>query len=80
MRLEDQSAVLEWLPVEMRTVRRYEPREPTRMQRNFETVAAAVRYATTHVPADFRETATITTDAGNKLRWADIERMSKVRN
>ena len=78
MRLEDQSAVLEWLPVEMRTVRRYEPR--TRMQRNFETVAAAVRYATTYVPEDFRETATITTDAGNKLRSADIERMSKVRN
>jgi hypothetical protein len=80
MRLEDQSAVLEWLPVEMRAVRRYGPRELTRMQRNFETVGAAIRYATTYVPEDVRETATITTDAGNTLRWPDIERMSKVRN
>jgi hypothetical protein len=48
------------------------------MQRNFETVAAAVRYATTFVPEDFGETATITTDAGNTLHWTDIERMSRV--
>ena len=80
MRLEDQSAVLEWLPVEINTIRRYQRRELTRMQRNFETVAAAVRYATTYVPEDFRETATITTDAGSTLHWPDIERMSKARN
>ena len=78
--MEDQVAVLEWLPVEMHTARRYNRREITRMQRNFETVAAAVRYATTYVPEDFRETATITTDAGSTLHWADIERMSKARN
>ena len=78
MRLEDQSAVLEWLPLEMQTVRRYEPRELRRMQRIFETVTAAIRYATTFVPEGFRETATITTDAGNTLQWADIKRMSKV--
>jgi hypothetical protein len=80
MRLEDQFAVLEWLPVETHTVRRYKPRGNTRMQRNFETVAAAVRYATTYVPEDFRETAKITTDAGSTLHWADIERMSRARN
>ena len=80
MRLEDQSAVLEWLPVEINTIRRYQRRELTRMQRSFETVAAAVRYATTYVPDDFRETATIKTEAGKTLHWADIERMSKARN
>jgi hypothetical protein len=80
MRLEDQSAVLEWLPVEMHPIRRYEPRELTRRQRTFETVAAAVRYATTYVPEDFRGTATIKTDAGNTLHWADIQRMREAQN
>jgi hypothetical protein len=80
MQLKDQSAVLEWLPVEMNTIWTYRPRELTRMQRTFETVSAAVRYVTTFVPQGFRETATITTDAGNTLHWAEIERMSKVRN
>jgi hypothetical protein len=78
MRLEDQSAVLEWLPLEIQTVRKYQPRELRRLQRNFETVTAAIRYATTFVPEGFRETATITTDAGNTLHWTDIERMSRV--
>ena len=78
MRLEDQFAVLEWLPLEIQTVRKYQPRELRRLQRNFQTVTAAIRYATTFVPEGFRETATITTDAGNTLHWADIKRMSKV--
>jgi hypothetical protein len=78
MRLEDQSAVLEWLPLEIQTVRKYQPRELRRLQRNFETVTAAIRYAITFVPEGFRETATITTDTGNTLHWTDIKRMSNV--
>ena len=53
MRLEDQSAVLEWLPLEIQTVRKYQPHELRRLQRNFQTVTAAIRYATTVVPEEF---------------------------
>jgi hypothetical protein len=48
------------------------------LQRNFQTVTAAIRYAITFVPEGFRETATITTDTGNTLHWTDIKRMSNV--
>lgn len=47
MRFEDQSAVLEWFPTEMQTVRRYKPNEIKRQRMNFESVAAAIGYATT---------------------------------
>ena len=53
MRFTDQSAVLEWLPVEMKPVRQYEPKEITRQRMNFESVAAAVDYATTTLPEGF---------------------------
>ncbi len=46
MRVFDQPAVLEWFPTEMRTVRRYQPIEFKRQRMDFESVAAAVSYAT----------------------------------
>jgi hypothetical protein len=76
MRLEDQSAVLEWFPVEMQTVRRYEPREIKRQRMNFESVAATIEYATNTLPEGFCETATITTGDGRIFHWADIKAMS----
>jgi hypothetical protein len=79
MRFEDQSAVLEWFPAEMRTVRRYQPIEIKRQRMNFESVAAAVQYATTTLPAGFRDNATIETGDGNTLRCADIEAMGQAR-
>jgi hypothetical protein len=76
MRFTDQSAVLEWLPVEMKPVRQYEPKEITRQRMNFESVAAAVDYATTTLPEGFRANATIKTGQDVTLYWGDIERMS----
>ena len=76
IRFEDQSAVLEWFPTEMRTVRHYQPIEIKRQRMNFESVAAAISYATTKLPEGFRDNATITAADGNTLRWADIEAMS----
>jgi hypothetical protein len=77
MRFADQSTVLEWLPVEMKPVRQYEPKEITRQKMNFESVVAAVIYATTVLPEGFRVNATIKTEESVTLYWADIERMSK---
>jgi hypothetical protein len=76
-RLEDQSAVLEWFPAEMRTVRQYQPIEIKRQRMNFESVRAAVEYATPTLPDGFRENATITTGDGKTLYRADIDAMSK---
>jgi hypothetical protein len=73
MRFEDQSAVLEWFPTEMQTVRRYQPNEIKRQRMNFESVAAAIGYATTGLP----DSATIETKDGRMLRWADIEAMAR---
>jgi len=77
MRLQDQPAVLEWFPTEMKTVRRYQPVEMTRQRMSFETVAAAVSFATSSLPEAFRLNATIETRGGITLHWADIEAMSK---
>jgi hypothetical protein len=77
MRFEDQSAVLEWFPMEMRTIRRYQPIEIKRQRMNFESIKAAVQYATTTLPEGFRDNATVTTGDGKTLYWADIEAMSK---
>jgi hypothetical protein len=77
MRFEDQSAILEWFPVGMEPVRKYEPREIKRQRMNFESVRAAVQYATTTLPEAFRDNAAITTGDDKTLYWADIEAMSK---
>ena len=77
MRFADQSAVLEWLPVEMKPVRQYEPKEITRQRMNFESVAAAGEYATTKLPEGFRSNATVKTDGDVTLYWGDIFRMSE---
>jgi hypothetical protein len=77
-RLADQPAVLEWFPSEMKTVGRHQPIQITRQRRNFETVAAAVAYATSSLPEAFRDNATIAT-GDITLRWGDIEAMSKAR-
>jgi len=77
MRLQNQPAVLEWFPAEMKTVRRYQPIEITRQRRSFETVTAAVSFATSSLPVAFRLNATIETGGGITLHWADIEAMSK---
>jgi uncharacterized protein YraI len=72
-RLADQPAILEWFPAEIRTVGRHQPIQITRQRRNFETVAAAVAYATSTLSEAFRANATIA--AGEiTLRWGDIER------
>jgi hypothetical protein len=76
MRLQDQPAVLEWFPTEMKTVRRYQPID-TRQRMNFESVAAAVDYATSRLPEAFRHTTAIETADSITLRWADIEAMSR---
>jgi hypothetical protein len=75
-RLADQPAVLEWFPIGMRTVGHHQPIEITRQRMNFETVAAAVAYATSTLPEGFRHNATIAT-GDIKLRWADIETWAK---
>jgi hypothetical protein len=75
-RLADQPAVLEWFPSDMKTVGRHQPIQITRQRRNFETVAAAVAYATSVLPEGFRANATIST-SDVTLYWADIEAMSK---
>lgn len=75
-RLVDQPAILEWLPTEMRSVRRYQPTEIKRQRMHFETVAAGVEYATSTLPEAFRNNATI--KAGEvTLHWADIDAMRK---
>jgi hypothetical protein len=71
----DQPAILEWLPTEMRTVSRYQPTEIKRQRMHFETVAAAVGYATSTLPEGFRHNATIETEHNITLRWADIDAM-----
>ena len=50
MRFEDQPAVLEWLPVDMKPARYDQPMEMARHRMNFESVTAAVKYATTTLP------------------------------
>jgi hypothetical protein len=75
-RLADQPAVLEWFPSEMKTVGRYQPIQIMRQRRNFETVAAAVAYATSVLPEGFRANATIATGEIT-LHWGDIERWDK---
>jgi hypothetical protein len=76
MRLKDQPAVLEWFPTEIKTVRRYQPLRITPQRMNFETVAAAVAYATSTLPEGFRRNATIKT-RDVTLHWGDIERWGK---
>jgi hypothetical protein len=76
-RLADQPAVLEWFPTEMRTVRQYQPTEIKRQRMHFESVAAAVGYATSTLPEGFRHNATIETENNITLHWADIEAMRK---
>lgn len=75
-RLADQPAVLERFPTEIKTVRRYQPLQITSQRMNFETVAAAVAYATSTLPEGFRPNATITTPDVT-LYWGDIERWGK---
>jgi hypothetical protein len=77
MRLLDQPAILEWFPLEIKTVRRYQPLEITRRRMRFETGTAAVEYATTTLPEAFRPNASIQIEGGVTLRWADIEAMRK---
>lgn len=77
MRLQDQPAVLEWFPTEVKTVRRYQPIEITRQRMNFESVAAAVKYATSRLPEAFQHTAAIETADDIMLRWSDIEAMGR---
>jgi hypothetical protein len=75
-RLADQPAVLEWFPSELKTVGRHQPIQITRQRRRFETVAAAVAYATSTLQEGFRDNATIA--AGEiTLRWGDIARWVK---
>jgi hypothetical protein len=76
MRFEDQSAVLEWLPVDMKPARYDQPMEMARHRMNFESVTAAVKYATTTLPEGFRSNATIRIGNNVTLDWGDIERMS----
>jgi hypothetical protein len=76
-RLVDQPAILEWFPAEIRTVRQYQPGEIKRQRMNFETVGAAVGYATSTLPEGFRHNATIETEHNITLRWVDIEAMRK---
>jgi hypothetical protein len=75
-RLADQPAILEWLPLEMKAVGHHQPIQITRQRRNFETVEAAVAYATSALPEAFRANATITT-GDITLRWDDIERWNR---
>jgi hypothetical protein len=76
MRFEDQTAVLEWLPVDMKPARYDQPMEMARHRMNFESVTAAVKYATTTLPEGFRSNATIRIGNNVTLDWGDIERMS----
>ena len=76
-RLVDQPAILEWFPTEMRTVRQHQPNEINQQRMHFETVAAAVGYASSTLPEGFRHTATIETEGNITLHWADIDAMSK---
>jgi hypothetical protein len=75
-RLADHPAVLEWVSTEMRAAGHHQPLLPTRGRMNFETVAAAVAYATSTLPEGFRHNATIAT-GDVTLRWADIEARAK---
>jgi hypothetical protein len=76
MRYEDQSAVLEWLPVDMKPARYHQPMEMARHRMSFESVTAAVKYATRTLPEGFRSNATIRIGNNVTLYWGDIERMS----
>jgi hypothetical protein len=76
MRFEDQPAVLEWLPVDMKPARYDQPMEMARHRMSFECVTAAVKYATTTLPEGFRSNATIRIGNNVTLDWGNIERMS----
>jgi hypothetical protein len=75
-RLADQPAVLEWVSMELRAAGHHQPLLPTPGRMSFETVTAAVAYATTVLPEAFRDNATISTGEVT-LYWLDIAAMNK---
>jgi hypothetical protein len=74
MRLLDQPAVLVW--PELKSIGRHLPIEVIQQHKRFETVAAAVDFATSILPETFRPNAMIETKDVT-LRWADIEAMGE---
>ena len=51
--------------------------EMARHRMNFESVTAAVKYATTTLPEGFRSNTTIRVGNNVTLYWGDIERLSE---